>query len=55
MLEITIRRSKVETKGTVFDEGKIMAYAVGVVIVGRRFQDVEEEFKSVVRKQMGWD
>jgi hypothetical protein len=53
VLEITVRRSKVETKGTIFDEGKIMACAVGVVIVGRRFQDVEEEFKSMVEETNG--
>jgi hypothetical protein len=36
VLEIAITRSKIETKGTIFDKcGQIMAYADDVVIMGR--------------------
>jgi len=35
-LEIAIRRSEVETRGTIFDKcGQIMAYTDDVVIMGR--------------------
>jgi sorting nexin-29 len=41
VLEIAIRRSKVETEGTIFNKcNQIMAYA-DVVIMGRRIQDVK--------------
>jgi len=45
VLETAIRRSKVETRGTIFDRcSQITAYADDVVIMGRRLQDVEEVF-----------
>jgi sorting nexin-29 len=51
VLEIAIRRSKVETKGTIFDKcNQIMAYADDVVIMGRRLQDVKETFTSLVEQ-----
>jgi len=43
VLEIAIRRSKVEIRGNVIDKcSQIMAYADDVVVMGRRLQDVEE-------------
>jgi sorting nexin-29 len=43
VLEIAIRISKVETKGTIFDKcGQIMAYANDVFIMGKRLQDVKK-------------
>ena len=43
-----MRRSKVETRGTIFDKcSQIMAYADDV-IMGRRIKDVEEVFTSLV-------
>ena len=51
VLETAIRRSKVETWGTIFDKrSQIMAYADDVVIMGRRLQDVEEVFTSLVEQ-----
>jgi len=51
VLDIAIRRSKVETWGTIFDIcSKIMAYGDNVVIIGRRLQDVEEVFTSLVKQ-----
>ena len=51
MLEIAIRRSQVETQGTIFDKcSQIMAYADDVVIMGRRLQDVEKVFISLVKQ-----
>jgi hypothetical protein len=48
-LEIAVRRSKVETWETIFDKGsQIMTYVDGVIIMGRRLQDVEEVFTSLV-------
>jgi sorting nexin-29 len=48
VLEIAIRRFKVETKGTIFDKcNQIMAYANDVVIMGRRIQDVKETFTLI--------
>jgi len=50
VLESAIRRSKVETQGTIFDKcSQIMAQADDVVIMGRRFQDVKEVFTSLVK------
>ena len=50
-LEIPIRRSKVETQGTIFDKcSQTMAYANDVVIMGRRLLDVEEVFTSLVEQ-----
>jgi len=50
-LETAIRRSKVETQGTIFDKcSQIMAYADDVVIMGIRLQDAEEVFVSLVDK-----
>jgi sorting nexin-29 len=51
VLETAIRRSKVETQGTIFDKcSQIMAYADVVVIMGRRLQDVEGVFTSLVEQ-----
>jgi hypothetical protein len=51
VLEFAIRRSKVETQGTILDEfSQIMAHADDVVIMGRRFQDVKEVFTSLVKQ-----
>ena len=50
-LEISIRRSKAETQGTIFDKcSQIMAYADNVVIMGRRLLDIEEVFMSLVEQ-----
>jgi hypothetical protein len=50
VLEITIR-SKVETQGTIFDKcSQIIAYAHDVVIMGRRLQDAEGIFTSLVER-----
>ena len=50
-METAIRRSKVETQGTIFDKcSQIMAYADDVVIMGIRLQDAEEVFVSLVDK-----
>ena len=49
VLEIAIRRSKVEILGTIFDKcSQIMAYAGDVVVMGRSLKDVEEVFTSLV-------
>ena len=51
MSEFAIRRSKVETQGTIFDEcSQIMAHDDDVVTMGRRFQDVNEVFTSLVKQ-----
>jgi len=51
MLEIAVRRSKVEIRGTMFDKWiQIMAYADDVVVMGRRLQDVEDIFTSLVEQ-----
>ena len=51
VLETAIRRCKAETQGTIFDKSsQIMAYAHDVVIMGRRLQDVEEVFTSLVEQ-----
>jgi len=39
----------VESRGTIFDKcSQIMTYADDVVIMGRRLQDVEEVFTSLI-------
>jgi len=49
VLEIVIRRSEVEIRRNTFDKCiQIMANADDVVVVGRRLQDVEEVFTSLV-------
>jgi uncharacterized protein with PhoU and TrkA domain len=51
VLVIAIRRSQVETKGTIFDKcNQIMAYADDVVIMGGRIQDVKETFTLLVEQ-----
>jgi sorting nexin-29 len=51
VLEIAIRRSKVETEGNIFNKcNQRMAYADDVVIMGRRIQDVKETFTSLVEQ-----
>jgi len=51
VLEITIRKHKVETQRTTFDKcSQIMAYADDVVIMDIWLQDVEEVFTSLVDK-----
>ena len=50
MLEIGIRRSKVEVWGTVFVKcSQIMAYS-DMAIMGRRLRDVEEVVTSLVEQ-----
>jgi len=49
--EIAVRRSKVETRGTIFDKcGQITACPDYVVIMGRRLQDCEEVFTLPVEQ-----
>jgi hypothetical protein len=51
LLEIAIRRSKVEIRGNVIDKcSQIMAYADDVVVIGRRLQDAEEVFTSLIEQ-----
>jgi Reverse transcriptase (RNA-dependent DNA polymerase). len=51
VLESAIRRSKVETRGTILDKcSQIMAYADDFVIMGRRFQDVKQVFTSLIKQ-----
>jgi sorting nexin-29 len=51
VLEIRIRRSKVESRGTIFHKcSQIKAYANDVIIMGRKLQDVEEVFTSLVEQ-----
>jgi len=50
MLEIAVRRSKVDIRGTIFDKCiQIMANADDDVVMGRRLQDVEV-FTSLVEQ-----
>jgi hypothetical protein len=50
-LEISIRRSKIETQGNILHKcSQIMAHADDVVIMGRRLLDVEEVFTSLVKQ-----
>jgi hypothetical protein len=50
VLEIAVRRFKVETKGTIFDKcSQIMTYADNVIIMERRLQDAKV-FTSLVRQ-----
>ena len=51
VLKTAIRRSTVETRGSIFDKCKIMTYADDVVVIGRRLQDVEEVFTSLVEQK----
>jgi hypothetical protein len=51
MLEIANRRSKVETRGTIFDNCiKLLAYSDVMIIMGRRLKDVGEVFTSLVEQ-----
>ena len=51
VLGIAVRRSKVEIRGSIFDKCiQIMAHADDVVVMGRRLQDVEEVFTSLVEQ-----
>ena len=51
MLETAITRPKVEIQGTIFDKcNQIMAYADDVVITGRRLQNAEKVFTSLIEK-----
>ena len=51
VLEIANRRSKVETRGTVYDEcSPIMAYAYVIFIMGRGLLDVGEVFTKLAEK-----
>ena len=51
VLEISPRRSKVETWRTIFDKcSQIMAYADDVVIMRRRSQDVTGVFTALVEQ-----
>jgi sorting nexin-29 len=49
--ENAIRKCEVETHGSIFEKcSQIMAYTDDVVIMGRKLQDVEEVFKSLVEQ-----
>ena len=49
VLEIAIRRSKVEIRGNIFEKcSQIMAYTDDVVVMGRSLKDGEEVFTSLV-------
>jgi len=51
VLETAIRRSKAETRATIFDtRSQIMARADGVVIVRRILQGVKDVFTSLVEQ-----
>ena len=51
MLEFAIRRSKVETQGTIFDEcSQIMAHADDVAITGRRLQGIKDVFRLLLQQ-----
>jgi hypothetical protein len=51
VLETANRISKLERWGTTGDKcSQIMAYATDVVVMGRRLQDSEEVFTSLVRE-----
>jgi hypothetical protein len=57
VMDIPIRSSKAETKGTIFDKcSQIIAYANDVVTMGRRLQDVKEVLISLIEqtKKMGF-
>jgi len=56
--ENAIRRCEVETQGSIFEKcSQIVAEADDVVIMGRRLQDVEEVFTSLVKQinKMGFE
>jgi hypothetical protein len=51
VLDTSIGRSKVETRGTTFDRcSQIITYVEDVVVMGRGLQDVEEVFTTVVEQ-----
>ena len=51
VLEIGVRRCKVEIRGTIFDRfSQIVAYFDVLFIMGRRFLDVEEVVTSLVEQ-----
>jgi len=51
VLEIVIKRSKLEIRKNTFDKcSQIMANAEDTFVVGRRLQDVEEVFTSLVEQ-----
>ena len=55
VLEIANRRSKVETRGIIFDNcSQILAYSDVMIIMGRRLKDVGEIFTSLV-EQIRWN
>jgi hypothetical protein len=55
VLEIANRRSKVETRGNIFDNcSQILAYCDVTIIMGRRVKDVGEIFTSLV-EQIRWN
>ena len=54
-LKISIRSSKVEIRGNIFDKcSQIVAYADDVVVTGRRLQDVEMYLHHWSNKQIRW-
>jgi hypothetical protein len=56
VLEIAIRRSKVETQGRKFDKCRqIMAYAEDVVVLQRKLQEVKKCVRHWWSKQIRWD
>jgi len=54
-LEISIRK-KVEIRINIFDKcTQIMAYAVDVVIMGMRLQDVAKVYTSLIEQKIRWN
>ena len=51
LLEIAIRKCRVESWGNIFDKcSQIMAYADDVVVMRRRLWDVEDVFTSLIEQ-----
>jgi len=55
VLEIAIRRSKVETEGSTFDKfRKFMAYDEDVDVLQRKLQEVKKYVRNWWNKQIKW-
>jgi len=51
VLEIAIKGSKVDTRGTIFDKcSQIMAHADDVAITGRRLQGIKDVFRLLLQQ-----